>query len=197
MLILKTPPLHFLPASLTPPHSSDISGCRGTKAMSVMSASIHSPCLPSPSQTANLSHCTEAQLQLKLVCCHMCVRRCKSLQKVGESGSTPVVQLQLHQTVGNRYFEVFSHQNATCALRSKIWTGVVFCKAEQRAVVSEFTHLELAAVAATECQLFLSGDDSCGWRCAPLVVKRHPFKPRVEGQNIGGVSHKFFSSGQD
>ena len=102
MMILKTPPLHFLPASLTPPHSSDISGCRGTKAMSVMSASIHSPCLPSPSQTANLSHCTEAQLQLKLVCCHMCVRRCKSLQKAGESGSTPVqVQLQLQKTVGN------------------------------------------------------------------------------------------------
>ena len=99
---IETPPLHFLPASLTPPHSSDISGCRGTKAMSVMSASIHSPCLPSPSQTANLSHCTEAQLQLKLVCCHMCVRRCKSLQKAGESGSTPVqVQLQLQKTLGN------------------------------------------------------------------------------------------------
>ena len=64
-------------------------------------------------------------------------------------------------------------------------------------MVSEFTHLELAALAATECQLFLSGDDSCGWRCAPLGVKGHPFKPRVEGQNIGGVSHKFFSSGQD
>ena len=82
---IDTPPLHFLPASLTPPHSSDISGCRGTKAMSVMSASIHSPCLPSPSQTANLSHCTEAQLQLKLVCCHVCVYVAAKVCKKRES----------------------------------------------------------------------------------------------------------------